>query len=72
MIYVTDTHSFLWYLSNDERLSKNAKFVFDGAESGDNVILVPTIVLAESLYVIEEKKFPSILFKDLIKKIADM
>lgn len=69
MIYVTDTHSFLWYLSEDPRLSKNAKLIFDGAESGQNVILVPTIVLAESLHIIEDQKFPLILFKDVIRKV---
>ena len=51
MIYVTDTHSFLWYLSEDKRLSKNAKSVFDKAENDSAVIVIPTIVLAESLQI---------------------
>lgn len=69
MIYVTDTHSFLWYLSEDERLSKMAKLVFDGAEDGQNAIVIPTIVLAESLHILEEGKFSTLAFKDIIRKV---
>ncbi len=68
MIYVTDTHSFLWYLSGDKRLGKGAKSVFDKAENGDATIVIPTIVLAESLYILE-KENAIMKFKDIIKKV---
>ncbi len=55
MIYVTDTHSFLWYLSEDKKLSKTAKSVFDEAEKGNATIVIPTIVLAESLHILDRK-----------------
>ena len=54
--YVTDTHSFLWYLTNDSRLSKKANEIFEKAEQGENLIIIPTIVLIESLDVIEKKR----------------
>ncbi len=67
MIYVTDTHSFLWYLSEDKKLSKTAKSVFDEAEKGNATIVIPTIVLAESLHILEKEraigKFGSIIRK---------
>ena len=46
MIFVADTHSFLWYLSEDSRLGKKAKSIFELAEKGEATIAVPTIVLA--------------------------
>ena len=69
MIYVTDTHPFLWYISEDERLSKRAGSIFDDAENGNVTIVVPTIVLAESLYLIEEERLLKIKFTDVISKL---
>lgn len=57
MIFIADTHSFLWYLSEDSRLGKNAKSKFEHAEKGEAIIAIPTIVLAESLHILEKKKY---------------
>lgn len=38
------------------RLSKKANEIFEKAEQGENLIIVPTIVLIESLDVIEKKR----------------
>jgi len=68
MIYVTDTHPFLWYLSEDRKLSKTAKSIFDKAETGNATIVIPTIVLAESLYILEKER-SAVKFKDIVRKI---
>ena len=68
MIYVTDTHSFLWYLSQEDRLGRNALNAFDEAEKGNATILVPTIVLAEAFYVCKAKG-TSVKFSELLEKI---
>lgn len=68
MIYVTDTHPFLWYLSEDKRLSKAAKSVFDEAEDGNATIVIPTIALAESLHILEKERV-AVKFKDIVRKI---
>ena len=68
MVYVTDTHPFLWYLAEDKRLSANAKKIFDKAEAGNEIIVVPTIVLAESMHILEEKRL-LLKFKDIVKKL---
>ena len=53
--YVTDTHPFLWYLVGDtRRLGPSAREAFDQAEAGRAVIIIPAIVLAESLHVSEK------------------
>ncbi len=54
--YVADTHALLWYLTDDNRLSKVANEVFEETERGEHLIIVPTIVLVESLDVIEKKR----------------
>ncbi len=54
--YVADTHALLWYLTDDNRLSKAANGVFEETESGEHLIIIPTIVLVESLDVIEKKR----------------
>jgi PIN domain nuclease of toxin-antitoxin system len=52
-IFVADTHTVLWYLTADARLGSNAGAVI---ESPANQIVIPAIVIAESLYVIEHGK----------------
>jgi len=53
--YVTDTHPFLWYLVGDtRRLGPAARVAFDQADAGRAVIIIPSIVLAESLHVSEK------------------
>jgi predicted nucleic acid-binding protein len=68
MIYVADTHPFLWYLSGDKRLGKAVKLVFDEAEDGNATIAIPTIVLAESLHILEKER-AAVKFKEIVKKI---
>jgi len=43
MFYVTDTHSLIWFLTNDSRLGKKAKEIFERTDLGKNVIIIPTI-----------------------------
>ncbi|MBC8448609.1 MAG: PIN domain-containing protein [Chloroflexi bacterium] len=53
-LYVTDTHSLLWYLSASPRLSAAAKQAFDKAQAGKAKVLVPVIVIAEMIFLIEK------------------
>ncbi len=48
-IYVTDTHPLLWHLSHDRHLSHRARAAFDEVEAGRAYMLVPTIVLIETV-----------------------
>lgn len=70
MHYVTDSHSLIWYLTEDNRLGKNASSIFTKADKGEEVIIVPTIVLAEIIYICEKKKV-DIEIKQIISKIKD-
>ncbi len=54
--YVTDTHSLLWYLYDIPRLGPEARAAFDAISGGDAVLLIPAIVLAEVVYVVERRR----------------
>lgn len=72
MRILTDTHSLFWYFIADKKLSKVAKESIDNADN----IFIPTVVLAELLYIFNKKKrqdqFYSILseFKENPKYIV--
>ncbi len=70
MNYVIDTHALIWYFTGDSRLGSSAlnaieNTVFDG------LIIVPTIVLAEILYLGKRKKIP-VSFKETIKQMENL
>jgi len=54
--YVIDTHALVWFFAADERLSGTVRDLLLGAEENDLVILVPTIVMAEALTIVEKNK----------------
>lgn len=54
MAYVADTHSWVFYLLG--KLPKKADEVFASVERGEDIMFVPTIVLAECIYLIEGGK----------------
>ncbi len=54
--YVADTHALVWYLSKHPALSSRAQAVFYGAATGVNQIVVPTIVIAELMRMVEKRR----------------
>ena len=50
--YVIDTHTLLWYMDANRRLSRKAKEILDHR---DNRFLLPAIALAEALFILERK-----------------
>ena len=70
MYYVTDTHSLIWYLTEDKKLGKNALPIFNDADNGKEIIIVPTIVLAEIISICEKKKV-ELKIKGVLDKIKN-
>lgn len=68
MYYVTDAHSLIWYLSDDGRLGKNASAIFEKADNGEVIIIVPTIALAEIIHICEKRKI-DLKIKEVVEKI---
>ena len=56
MPYVTDTHSIIWHMTEDPKLSKEAKLAFEKADNGQDEIFIPCITFFELLYLTEKQK----------------
>jgi PIN domain nuclease of toxin-antitoxin system len=68
---VADTHSALWFLYGDPRLSAVAKDFFDKAATADQGIALAPISLAEVVYLIEKNRIPASAFADLRAALKD-
>lgn len=56
---VADTHTALWYLFGDSRLSIRAKEFIDQAAASRRFIEVSPISLAEIVYLVEKSRIPA-------------
>lgn len=67
-MYVTDSHSFLWFLSKDKKLSKKALAIFRECDEGKEIVVVPSIALIECLHVCEKKRV-ELEFQEIMRKL---
>ncbi|MGD2091408.1 MAG: type II toxin-antitoxin system VapC family toxin [Candidatus Aminicenantes bacterium] len=67
--YVTDTHSLVWYFTENPRLSRKALKVFEKTVK-EGTIIIPTVVLAEIMYIAEKGRI-TMSFAETVKKIED-
>lgn len=68
MYYVTDTHSFLWYLADSPKLSLKARAIFNSGDQGKLTIIIPAIVLLECIDIFDKKKL-ELEFEEIVLKI---
>lgn len=61
------THTIIWYLSNDARLSKKAGEALDNASASGDCIYVPSICLVELTYLVEKGRLPRIARDRLVR-----
>ncbi len=77
-MYVTDTHPLVWHLqeiSADQSrrrrgLSPRARRIFSGADGGLEAILIPSIVLVETVYLSERGLVSVALVDRLLTHLA--
>ena len=69
MDYVTDTHSIVWYFTEDIHLSKKALDIFEGTIK-EGTIIVPAVVLAEIMFIAKKGKI-SLTFTETLNKIEE-
>ncbi len=69
MPYVTDTHSIVWYMTDNPNLSIEARRAFSKADSGEDYIFIPCIVFFELLYLTEKKKI-AIDFDSFVEMVS--
>jgi PIN domain nuclease of toxin-antitoxin system len=68
---VADTHTALWYLYDDARLSVVAGDYIDQAALAGWQIVISSITLAEIVYLIEKNRLPTNAYMDLKSAIAE-
>ena len=56
MPYVTDTHSLVWHMTDDPKLSREAKEVFKSVDDSQEHIFIPCIVFFELVHLIEKRR----------------
>ncbi len=70
MDYVTDTHSIVWYFSEDRGLSEKALEAFEGTIQ-EGRIIVPAVVLAEIMFIAKKGRI-NLTFVETLEKIEEL
>jgi PIN domain nuclease of toxin-antitoxin system len=70
MNFTTDTHALLWWFVDSPKISPKASEIFERCEAGQNIIFIPSIVLAEAISIFEKKRI-SFDFRKLFKRIEE-
>jgi PIN domain nuclease of toxin-antitoxin system len=68
---VADTHTALWYLLKNPRLSSTARQFIDTAAAAGHDIALSSISLAEIVYLVEKNRLPVSAYDELKRAIAD-
>ncbi|GAB4549609.1 MAG: hypothetical protein Tsb0014_44230 [Pleurocapsa sp.] len=71
IVAVADTHTIIWYLFNDERLSNIARQIIETAAVDGNQIGIASITLAEIVYLSEKNRIPKQTFECLLNAIEE-
>jgi len=69
MDYVTDTHSLVWYFTDDPRLSREALKAFEETTE-EGTIIVPSIVLAEIIFIAKKGRI-TLTFEQTLGRIEE-
>ena len=64
--YMADTHSLLWAFHKPSKLGEGARHAFKEIANGESILLIPVIVLAELIFVVENKPIQADLDKILL------
>lgn len=64
--YVVDTQCLVGYLGKDRHLPRAARAGFDSAKQGRAQILVPSIVLVETLFLVQRQRISQAIADELI------
>ena len=69
MDYITDTHSLVWYFTDDSRLSNKALQAFQSSEE-KGIVFVPAVVLAEIMFIARKGRI-TLSFEDTLNRIEE-
>jgi len=68
---VADTHTALWYLLKNPRLSSTARNFIDPAAHLGHEIILSAISLAEIVYLVEKGRLPASAYGELREALSD-
>jgi PIN domain nuclease of toxin-antitoxin system len=71
IVGVADTHTALWYLFSDARLSAVARDFIRGAAGERSKVAISSISLVELVYLVEKGRVLSSAYEDLVRALAD-
>jgi len=54
--FIADTHALLWWFIDSPKISPKASEIFKKCEEGENIIFIPSIVIAEALSIFDKKR----------------
>src|SRR5258707_12844655 len=66
---VLDTHTILWFLSGDLRLSIIAKDFITNSRIAGNDLAISSITLIEMVYLIEKGRVPADRFTEIVRMV---
>ena len=69
IVAVADTHTVIWYLFDDSRLSNTARQTIKTATVDGNQISIASITLAEIVYLSEKNRIPEQTLERLLNAI---
>lgn len=69
--YVTDTQCLLWHLKRDRRLPRGARSIFEAADKGHAQVLVPSMVLVESVFLLQRQRVAQAVVDKLLQLPED-
>ena len=67
---VADTHTVIWYVLADRRLSPRAKSVIDDAAAVGDTILVSGITLIEMVYLVDKGRIDPAVYDIVLEALA--
>ena len=68
---IADTHTAIWYLFDDGRLSSPAGDFIDNAAAAGRQVGVSAISLAEVVYLVEKNRLPRAAYEELRAALSD-
>jgi PIN domain nuclease of toxin-antitoxin system len=69
MDYVADTHSLVWYFTDDSHLGEKALKAFEQTAQ-EGIVIIPSIVLAEIIFISKKGRI-TITFEETLKRIEE-
>ena len=68
---VADTHTAIWHLFGDPRLSADARNFIEQAAAARRKIAISSISLAELVYLVEKGRLAEAAYEELAQALAD-